>query len=564
MTYAAETIELNAHQIDQLDHVDQVVLNNSIDAIYLIDRENMRFIDANETATRTLGYSHAELLQLGPQNLRLDTPDPALIHQHFDEIIQSDSKTGMIRTIHHRKDGSRLPVEVHLKALESKGRQIMLAFARDISAHIQTDALTGLPNRSLLSDRLAQLIALANRSAKSVAVMLIDLDRFKNINESLGHDIGDQIIIETGRRLASSIPDGDTVARLGGDEFIMALANVDEEDVTILAQQVLELVSQPMVIQGHEFYPTGSIGISLYPKDGTDCPTLLKNADTAMYRAKAAGRNNFQFYAQEMNARALHRLKLEGGLRRALERQEFVLHYQPQLDIVSGQIVGVEALLRWNPAGKRMLPPIDFISIAEESGLIVPIGEWVLRTACMQSKAWETQGLPPIKMAVNLSARQFQQQNIEEVVHQILEETACNPRSLELEITESVLMETPEATAETLQKLNTMGVQLSIDDFGTGYSSLSYLKRFPIHSLKIDQSFVKDIATDSDDAAITKAVIMLAHSMKLKVITEGVETMAQLDFLRQQDCDQVQGNYFSQPLPEKEMTELLRNKRSLW
>jgi len=317
-----------------------------------------------------------------------------------------------------------------------------------------------------------------------------------------------------------------------------------------------------MIIQGHELYPAGSIGISLFPKDGSDGQTLIKNADTAMYRAKEAGRNNFQFYAHAMNARALDRLKLEGGLRHALLRDEFVLHYQPQMDIASGAIVGVEALLRWQPPRQEMIFPGDFIPIAEETGLIVPIGEWVLRTACAQHKAWEKAALfPPIKMSVNLSARQFKQQDIVKMVSRALQETGCGASGLELEITESIVMENPEAAAATLQKLSDMGVCLSIDDFGTGYSSLSYLKRFPIHTLKIDRSFVRDIDSDADDAAIAKAVIALAHSMKLKVIAEGVETVEQLEFLRQQACDQMQGYYLSRPLAALQLETLLRDYR---
>ncbi|MFD2271059.1 putative bifunctional diguanylate cyclase/phosphodiesterase [Undibacterium arcticum] len=425
------------------------------------------------------------------------------------------------------------------------------------------DSLTGLPNRSLLQDRLSQAIGYANRMQRAMAVLVIDLDRFKNINDSLGHESGDLIIIEIGRRLAAQALDGDTLARLGGDEFVLLLSDADEEDVTMLAQRVLELVSQPLMLQGHEFYPSASVGISQYPKDGHDGATLLKNADTAMYRAKAAGRNNFQFYAHEMNARALDRLKLEGKLRRALEREEFVLHYQPQIDIRSGHIVGMEALLRWMPPGKAMLPPDEFISIAEETGLIVPIGEWVLRTACAQNRAWQAAGLPPVRMGVNLSARQFKQHDIAKMVTQVLQDTDYPASFLALEITESIVMENPELAAQTLHKLSDMGIHLSIDDFGTGYSSLSYLKRFPIDSLKIDKSFVHDLTTDTDDAAIAKAVIVLAHSMKLKVIAEGVETIEQLDFLRQQECDQMQGYYFSRPQPADQIAELFRSGRRL-
>lgn len=666
----------------------RMALDSSIDAVYLIDREEMRFIDANETALETLGYSHAELLRLGPQDLKPDEGELERIHRRFDEVIQSGSKTGMIETVHQRKDGSRLPVEVYLRAVQSEGRQLLVAVVRDIAervaaeevlreseerfrvafnqaavglAHVAPDgrwmmvnnklceivgysraellgmsfqdithpedlvsdwalarrmiageldektrekryrhkngyyiwinltssmvrdedgnpkyystvvedisrrkqieeellhlanhdALTSLPNRSLLLDRLGQALLFAGRSKGQVAVMLIDLDRFKNINDSLGHDVGDNIIVEIARRLSACVRAGDTIARLGGDEFVLIRPDVAREDaVATMAQQILEALARPMSIQGHEFYPTGSIGVSMYPKDGQDGPTLLKNADTAMYRAKDAGRNNFQFYAHEMNSRALDRLKLETGLRRALEREEFVLHYQPQMHIASGRVTGAEALLRWEPPGQATIFPGDFIPIAEETGLIVPMGQWVLRRACEQKRQWHEAGLfPDLRVAVNLSARQFKQQDIVKMVSQTLEETRCRPEWLELEITESVVMESPEAAAETLHKLSAMGVHLSIDDFGTGYSSLNYLKRFPIDALKIDKSFVRDISVDADDAAIAKAVIALAHSLKLLVIAEGVETAEQLDFLRAQDCDVMQGYYLGRPMP---------------
>jgi diguanylate cyclase (GGDEF)-like protein/PAS domain S-box-containing protein len=674
----------------------RMALDSSIDAVYLIDHAEMRFIDTNETALAALGYSHQELMTLGPQDLKPDEGELEKINRRFDEIINSESRAGMIETVHQRKDGTRLPVEVYLRAVYSEGRQLLVAVVRDITARLEAeavlreseerfrvafnqaavglahvapdgrwimvnnklceivgysqkellgmafqdithpedliadwavgrrmtageldentrekryrhkngyyiwvnltssmvrdaernpkyystvvedisrrkhieeellhlanhDALTSLPNRSLLLDRLSQAVVFAKRSGGQVAVMLIDLDRFKNINDSLGHDVGDKIIMEIGRRLSSSAQAGDTIARLGGDEFVLIRPDVVREDaVAIMAQQTLEALSRPMTIQGHEFYPTGSSGISMFPKDGHDSQTLLKNADTAMYRAKDAGRNNFQFYAHEMNARALDRLKLESGLRRALEREEFVLHYQPQMDIASGEIVGVEALLRWQPPGQAMVFPGDFIPTAEETGLIVPIGEWVLRTACMQNKAWRDAGkLPSLKVAVNLSARQFKQQDIVKMVSRILDETGCRPQWLELELTESIVMENPEAAAEILQRLSDMGVHLSIDDFGTGYSSLSYLKRFPIDSLKIDRSFVRDITTDADDAAIAKAVIALSHSLKLKVIAEGVETAGQLDFLREQRCNQMQGYYLSRPLAVDQLEKMM-------
>ncbi|WP_188567452.1 sensor domain-containing protein [Undibacterium terreum] len=678
----------------------RMALDSSIDAIYLIDRAQMRFIDANETATKILGYSRSELLQLGPQDLKPDAGELERIHKRFDEIIHSVSQTGMIETVHQRKDGSRLPVEVYLRAMMSEHRQILVAVVRDISSRLKAeadlresedkfrgifnqaaiglahltlegrwfqtnkkfseivgyspqemqnlsyldithpgdlqadeemirglisgeypdytkekryihkdghavwvnitvslvsdrsgnpiyavsaieditnrkkiewdllhlanhDSLTGLPNRLLIQDRLSQAIAHAHRMGVQTGVILIDIDRFKNINDSLGHGIGDLIIVEIGRRLSSIIESDNTVGRLGGDEFVVMLSELASTDALALtAQNILDVLSQPMAIYEHEFFLTGSLGVSVYPKDGADSQSLLKNADTAMYRAKDAGGNNMQFYAHEMNARALARFTIEGGLRRSLEREEFVLHYQPQIDVLTGKVVGMEALLRWHPLDKPPMSPADFIPIAEETGLIVPIGEWVLRSACKQTCLWQEQGYAPLRVAVNLSARQFKQKNIVSLVKKVLDETGCKPEWLELEITESVVMEDPQSATDTLQELSNMGVHLSIDDFGTGYSSLSYLKRFPIDTLKIDQSFVRDISTDADDAAIARAVIALAHSMRLEVVAEGVETIEQLDYLRAQGCDLMQGYYFSRPLPPEDIEKFLKMNKS--
>lgn len=446
-----------------------------------------------------------------------------------------------------------------------QARQQEILDLKNQSEHMAShDPLTGLANRSLLMDRLSQALTYANRANRHVAVMFIDLDRFKNINDSLGHDAGDRVIVEVGERLQHSIRDGDTVARLGGDEFVVVLSDVAREDeVAQVAGKILAALERPMSLLGQELSPVGSIGISLYPKDGEDCQSLLKNADAAMYRAKHSGRNHFQFYAQEMNARTFDRLRLESRLRGALARNEFCLHYQPQVAICSGRITGMEALLRWQPPGDAMVMPGDFIPIAEETGLIVAIGEWVLRTACAQMALWHQAGWPTLRVAVNLSARQFRQHELEQMVARVLRETACEASNLELEITESVIMEDPQSAIETLQHLSSMGIHLAIDDFGTGHSSLSYLKRFPIHTLKVDHSFVGDISTDADDAAIVRAVIVLAHSMKLKVVAEGVETQEQLDFLREQHCDLMQGYFFAKPLTTAEMTGLLQNEGSV-
>lgn len=419
------------------------------------------------------------------------------------------------------------------------------------------DALTGLPNRMLFNDRLGQALALAHRTNDSLAVVFLDLDRFKKINDTLGHAAGDQLLQAVARRLTLGLREVDTVARLGGDEFAIILpppARV--EDVAHVSEKVLGSLRAPFTVEGHELHVTASLGVSLYPSDGMDAAALVKNADVAMYRAKEQGRDNYQLYAPSMNAMALDRLVLEGGLRRALEREEFVLHYQPQVD-AHGRVFGAEALLRWQPPGEAMVGPERFIRLAEETGLIVPLGEWVLRTACRQAKAWADAGLPKVRIGVNLSARQFKHGKLVETLRGILEESALDPGLLELELTESVLMEEGETTIAMLHALKALGVRLSVDDFGTGYSSLSYLKRFPIDALKIDQSFVRDILEDGDDAAIATLIVRMAHLLNLTVVAEGVETAGQAGFLGPLGCDHMQGYYFGRPMPASEFKRIL-------
>lgn len=411
------------------------------------------------------------------------------------------------------------------------------------------DALTCLPNRNLLHDRVEQAFLKAKRENTNVAVLFIDIDRFKNINDSLDHATGDKVISAVAARLAECLREGDTIARLGGDEFVVVVPETDrEESFAAVSEKLLRSMDEPVAAGEHEFFMSISIGIAVYPIDGKNLNEILKNADVAMYKAKYEGRNTFRFYQREMNTQALSRLHLETQLRHALQKQEFLLHYQPQINLESGQIVAVEALLRWQTEN-GMVSPADFIPLAEETGLIVPIGAWVLETACRQAVAWNKMAKNPIKVAVNLSARQFRQVDIVEMISDMLQRTGCNPAWLELEITESVAMERPHESAVALGNLTKMGLTVAIDDFGTGYSSLAYLKRFPIQSLKIDRSFVLDIANDLDDASLVRAIIALAHSMNLQVVAEGVEDESQLSFLRTQDCDMVQGYYFYRPQP---------------
>jgi diguanylate cyclase (GGDEF)-like protein len=425
------------------------------------------------------------------------------------------------------------------------------------------DTLTGLPNRNLLLERLRQTLGRARRAHQKVAVLALDLDNFKMINDPLGHEVGDKVLCEIAQRLTQMVSEmGVTVARLSGDEFVVMFdTNNIVKDVSEMAPRLLDNISRPMTIDNHEMVITASIGISVYPSDSEDASLLVKNADTAMSRAKAAGKNTYQFFTAEMNKVALERLILENRLRKVLANNELCLYYQPQVELSSGKIIGMEALVRWQHPELGLVSPLKFVPVAEEMGLIIPIGEWVLRTACQQNKDWQRAGFPPLRVSVNVSSRQFQPSNLLETIKNALTDSSLNPIYLELELTESILMEEennhPKSTLELLTELQAMGVQIAIDDFGTGYSSLSYLKRFPVNTLKIDRSFIKDIDTNNDDAAIATAIIAMAHSLRLSVVAEGVENSEQLAFLQEQQCEIVQGFYFSRPIPVKEMTQML-------
>ncbi len=433
------------------------------------------------------------------------------------------------------------------KRLETKVRHITLH-----------DSLTGLPNWALFKDRLAQSVQHASRNQEVLAVLLLDIDRFKLVNDTLGHSVGERLLQEVADRLKASIGPADTVARMGGDEFVllqMGIAHAGE--AARMAQRVLEAIKPPYRLDGHDLHVSMSIGISLFPYDGEDPQTLLKNADTAMYHAKETARSSYHFYSPAMNAKAFEKLALENSLRRALEQGEFVVHYQPQVDIRSGKMIGMEALARWRHPDLGLVAPSKFIPLAEDTGVIVPLGEWILRAACTQNKAWQDAGLPPVRVAVNLSARQFQQADLVDVVVRIVRETGLDPQYLEFEITESIAMKDPEYTGRVLKAFKKIGVQISIDDFGIGYSSLSSLKSFPLDSLKIDRSFIQDLNTDPIDAAIATALIALGHRLNMRVVAEGVETEEQLRTLLALDCDMMQGHYFCRPVPPDELGELL-------
>jgi diguanylate cyclase (GGDEF)-like protein len=443
-------------------------------------------------------------------------------------------------------------------AIERKRVEEHLAFL----AHY--DHLTGLANRALFRDRLNQSLARADRNKNQVALMFLDLDNFKAVNDTLGHDAGDLLLQGVSERLRRCVRKTDTVARLGGDEFTVILEGITSmQQPAMVAQKILDSLLMPFNLSGHEVFITTSIGITIYPSDSETIKDLLKYADRAMYRAKEHGCNHYQFYAAEMNIRATERLTFRSSLHYALDREELLLHYQPQINLNSGEVVGVEALLRWDLPQYGLLYPERFITLAEETELIAPIGEWVLRTACKQSRQWINEDLSPFRISVNISSRQFRRRELAGKVERILRETDMDPQRLELELTEGTLMENTEASSDTLELLKNMGVRISIDDFGTGYSSLGYLQRFPIDTLKIARTFVKDITTNPDDAAIARAIIALAQSLRLEVIAEGIETTEQLELLRTQGCEIAQGFLLSRPLPADSIPALVSNGNKL-
>ncbi len=551
----------------------RAAMDTVADAIFLVDFDTLRYIDVTETTCRLLGYSRGELLQLGPReiNVAFDEAELRRLFRQVRAMGTQYSKIDPATRYLRRKDGAVIPVEVYRHYLRVGSRELIVAGARDISDRLRAeemlkhqanhDALTGLPNRNLLADRIGQGIARAHRDRRIMATMFLDLDDFKMVNDTLGHRAGDQLLQQVGERLSRCVRDGDTVARLGGDEFVVLLNDQpSKESVTHAVHRILAAIGQPLNVEGHEIITSSSMGISLYPSDGDNGDELLMHADTAMYQAKAGGRGNFRFFSAEMNIELSQRMKVEAGLRKALERDEFVLHYQPRIGLRSGRIEGVEALLRWNSPDVGLIAPGRFIPVAEDSGLIVPIGQWVLRAACRQLCDWHARGASKITVSVNISPRQFKRSELVETIERTLAETGLEPKYLEIEVTESLVMENAEDFVARLNALKALGVEISVDDFGTGYSSLNYLKRFPVDRLKIDQSFVRDITADRDDATIVKAIVRLGHSLGLRVTAEGVETGEQLEFLRACRCDQAQGFFFSRPLPANELEPLLEGR----
>jgi len=543
-------------------------LEQTADLVMVTDAQG-RVEYVNPSFERTTGYRREDVLGKTPQFLKSGKQSESFYRNLWDTILSGEVFFDVM--VNCKKSGDLYYEEKSITPIRNDQGEItsFVATGRDITERMENeerlsfmahhDALTKLPNRILFMDRLKQSLAHARRYTKKVAVLFIDLDRFKNINDTLGHETGDLMLTQVADRLRKNIRQEDTIARLGGDEFAVLLTDIETEQcATVLAKKILQSLEAPLELNQRELFISASIGVSLFPNDGEDAGTLLKNADIAMYRAKDLGKNNHQFYSTDMSARAFQSLTMESSLRHALEREEFVLFYQPQVDIESNRIVGVEALIRWQHPDLGLVAPNDFISLLEETGLIIPVGYWVIASACRQMKLWHEMGFPELMMSINISSRQFNATDFIKTVEGIINDIACSPEMIEMEITESVLMENQSNTITALEMLEAIGFKIAIDDFGTGYSSLSYLRRFNIDTLKVDRSFVRDVIDDADDAAITSAIIAMAQSLKLKVIAEGVETQQQLDFLKKCQCTLIQGYLFSRPLPADGLTELLQ------
>ena len=544
------------------------VFEGSSEAILIADSEE-RIVSVNQAFTKATGYTLDEVKGKNPSILSSGQHDAEFYRVMWADINRDGFWQGEI--LERDKGGRIYPKWMSISTVKNESGVVTHYISisadiserknaeRDIQSLAYYDVLTRLPNRTLLHDRLGQLIATSHRDQHQFALLFLDLDRFKYVNDSMGHTVGDKLLQAVALRLQECVREGDTVARIGGDEFVVLLRETDADDAARVATKILLILATPYDIGDLQIATHASIGISIYPDNAHDIDTLIKYADVAMYRVKEEGRSNFQFYAPEMNFHADKLFSMEKDLRIALERNEFILHYQPQINLRYGRICGVEALIRWQHPEIGLITPSEFIPVAEETGQILPIGEWVLRTACEQLARWRKQGLPIFPIAVNLSTRQLRQPNLAKLVATVLAETGLGAHDLELEITEGLMMGETEAAITFLNQMQELGVHLSVDDFGTGYSSLSYLKRLPLDKLKIDQSFVRDITTDENDAVIVRSIIGLGHQLNLQVIAEGVETVEQMNFLRSRGCDEIQGYYFSYPLPSDELAVFVKN-----
>ena len=547
------------------------VMEQTADIIIVTDTAG-KIEYVNPSFEKITGYSYLEAIDNTPSLLASGKHKPEFYRHLWNTITAGDSYSNIF--INRRKDGSLFYEEQTITPIKDHAGKIthFVSTGKDISERIQVqerlqhmahhDALTDLPNRNLFLDRLQQSLTRARWHDRLVAVMFLDLDRFKNINDTLGHTVGDQLLLQLSERLSNSVRDGDTIGRFGGDEFAILLDDINSDShISLLAEKLLDTLKKPFKINKHELFVTASIGISIFPNDGEDSDTLLRNADVAMYRAKDLGKNNYQFYSDDLSARIFERMTLESHLRHALERNEFVLYYQPQIDTRTQKIMGVEALLRWKHPEFGLVTPNNIVPLMEETGLIEKVGHWALETACRQARKWHDAGWTYLHLSVNISSRQFNDPDFISLVHDIISTTGINPEYLELELTESMLIRNASATINALNTLSSLGVRFAIDDFGTGYSSLSYLRRFPIDTIKIDRSFIHDVTDNPDDAAIASAIIVMGQNLSLNVIAEGVENQQQLEFLSSRNCHYLQGNLFSRPLPAEEFSTLLRQQK---
>jgi len=545
------------------------VIANLTEAVVIVDK-NFKVSSVNPAFSEITGYGAAEIIGKRPPFYKALKQNRDLFQRMNADLKAKGYWEGELWT--EKQNAQKFAIRISISAIvvdAGKDLQYAIVF-NDITKRKQDeeriyyqanyDSLTELPNRTLFQDRLHQGLFTMARSGRKLGLMFLDLDGFKEINDNYGHDVGDLLLQEAATRLQECARNGDTVARLGGDEFTVIMPNLlDPADARLLAQRILDAISTPFTLKGHETNVSASIGVTIFPNDASDANELVKNADVAMYRAKENGKANFEFFTSELNEEIQERLVIKNGLGRALENDEFFLHYQPKMDIKTGRIAGVEALMRWNSKTMGSISPVKFIPVLEETGAIVEIGEWALRTACQQHNTWIAEGLPPIRIAVNLSARQLREETFVSKVMDIMKETGATPNSLEVEITESMVMSDATNAVAALMELNDLGLHISMDDFGTGYSSLSYLKNFPIHSIKIDRSFVSDIATSNDDTALVQTIIQYGHNTNRKVIAEGVENEEQLAILKKYSCDEIQGYYISKPLPADQLTDFLKN-----